>query len=166
MAELLLTSEQALAVIAELEPGSPLTYKQLRDLEARGCVRPRTLPGGRGPRVYDLGDVLLLRLIARMQADDLLARWQAWSVVAHLREGLRAALLAGSSRVLVVQGALGRIVTTREASRMSGVDVSLTNVGRGVREAMRLQAGDVWTGYAWLSSRDARALATPMVAFA
>src|SRR5688572_33323245 len=93
--EILLTARQALNVIARLEPKAALTYQQLRDVERRGCIAPRVMPGGRGPRVYGVADILLLRLIARLQADPLLRRWQVWAVVAQLREPLMEALTAG-----------------------------------------------------------------------
>lgn len=158
----LLTATQARAALRRLEGPRALTYKQLRDLEARGCVRPRVLPGGRAPRVYDVGDVMLLRLVARLQADDMLAKWQVWSVVAHLREELRDVLTSGAPRTLVVQGAIGRIVTAREAEHMTGVPFDLAGISRGVVAAMREQAGEVWTGWAWASEREAAALARPL----
>jgi hypothetical protein len=153
----LLSARQTLAVVARLEtPG--LTYQQLRDLERRGCVAPKVMAGGRSPRVYGFGDVLSLRLIARMQADPLLRRWQVWSVVAHLREALTTALVAGHARVLVIQGARGQIVSRREASSLRGVDCDLSDLGRGVREAMRAECGDVWSGATWIPAREASAL--------
>lgn len=161
----LLTAAQVLMALRRLEGRRALTYKQLRDLEARGCVRPQTLPGGRAPRVYDAGDVMLLRLIARMQADELLSRWQAWSVVAHLRDELRETLVSGAARVLVVQGAIGRIVTAREAVGMPGVPFDLAPVSRGISTIMRSQVGDVWTGWTWKPAREAAALARPMSDF-
>lgn len=159
----LLTTAQVLVVLRRLEGRRALTYKQLRDLEARGCIQPQALPGGRAPRMYDVGDVMLLRLVARMQADEMLAKWQAWSVVAHLRADLRDALLSGAARVLVVQGAIGRIVTTREAQQISGVPFELAPVSRGVLSAMRDESGDVWTGWAWKPAGEAATLARPVV---
>jgi hypothetical protein len=159
----MLTTAQVLAVLRRLEGRRALTYKQLRDLEDRGCSRPQVLPGGRGPRLYDLGDVMMLRLVARMQADPMLARWQAWAVVAHLHDELRQVLLTGASRVLMVQGAVGRIVTAREVEQMSGVPFELAPISRGVVVAMRSRSGDdVWTGWMWAPARKAAALARPL----
>lgn len=159
----LLTAQQVLAVVRRLERQA-LSYQQLRDLERRGCIAPRVLSGGRAPRVYGVGDVLLLRLIARLQADPLLRRWQVWSVVAHLREPLTAALVAGHARTLIVQGATGRLVTRREASTLRGVDCDLVELSRGVREAMRLEVGTVWTGAKWVPAREAAQHAQPLTA--
>ena len=160
--QLVLTAHQALAALKRLEPRSALTYQQLRDLERRGCIAPRVMPGGRAPRVYTAGDVMLLRLIARMQGDPLLRRWQVWSVVAHLREPLMAVLLAGHARTLIVQGARGRVVGSREASELRGVDFDLSDIPHGVREAVRSAAGDVWTGATWIPARAAMAEARPL----
>jgi hypothetical protein len=159
---LLVSAQQLLTVLRTLEPGAALTYQQLRDLERRGCVAPRVMPGGRGPRVYGVEDVVLLRLIARLQADPLLARWQVWSVVAHLREELTEALVAGHARVLVIQGARGVIVSRREAARLAGVECELSDVSRGVRDAMHAASGEVWSGAAWVSVRHALTAARPL----
>src|SRR5688572_20242811 len=161
--ETLLTARQTLAALRRLEPKAALTYQQLRDLERRGCVAPRVMTGGRAPRVYGVGDVLLLRLIARMQADPLVRGWQVWSTVAHLREMLMTVLPSGRAWTLVVQGARGRLVRRREAASMRGVDFELGSVAQGVREAMRAEVGEVWTGAGWRPSREAAALSRPLV---
>jgi hypothetical protein len=154
----LFTADQVLRAVGRLERRSPLTYRQLRDLEARQCVAPRVLPGGKGPRVYDLADVLLLRLVARMQADELIARWQAWAVVAQLRNELRAVLRGTLPRVLVVQGAIGRLVPPKQAEHISGVPFDLADIGRGVTDALRsVRSALVWNGWAWVSPADAAA---------
>lgn len=157
--ESLLTARQALAVVRRLEPRHPLTYQQLRDVERRGCIAPRMMLGGRSPRVYGVADVLLLRLIARLQADPLLRRWQAWSVVAQLREPLTAVLVAGTAHTLLVQGARGQIVRRREAARLRGVDCDLSEISIGVRETMREMADEVWTGATWVPAVAAARLA-------
>jgi hypothetical protein len=161
--EPVLNAVQTLAAIAELEPRHRLTYRQLRDLEFRGCVKPTALVGAKGPRVYDVREVLLLRLIARLQADEMLSRWQAWSVVAHLRNELLDVLLSGASRVLVIQGAVGRIMNAREADTSSGVPVDVSDIGRGVRDVMRRHRGDVWNGWMWVPAREARAYTRELV---
>ena len=161
--EPVLTTAQTIAAVRELEPRRALTYRQLRDLEFRGCSKPRAMAGAKGPRVFDIGEVLLLRLIARLQADEMLTRWQAWSAVAHLRDELIDVLLSGASRVLVIQGARGRIVTAREAESISGVPVELSAIGRGVRDAMRRHRGDVWNGWMWVPAREALSHARELV---
>jgi hypothetical protein len=159
----MLTTAQTLAALRRLEPKHALTYRQLRDLEFRGCVKPRVMAGAKAPRVFDTGDLLLLRLIARLQADEMLSRWQAWSVVAHLREELREVLLEGTAKVLLIQGAVGRIVTARAAASLTGVPVELSDMCRGVREAIRRHRGDVWNGWMWVSAHEAAAQARELV---
>jgi hypothetical protein len=151
----MLTTAQTLATVRALEPRHALTYRQVRDLEFRGCVVPRVMPGGKGPRVFDAGEIMLLRLIARLHADDMLSRWQAWAVVANLHDELRDVLLDGTSRVLMIQGARGAIVTGREAAALTGVPVPLADVSSGVREAIRRSRGLVWNGWAWVPQAEA-----------
>jgi hypothetical protein len=155
----MLTTHQTLAALRGLEPRHRLTYQQLRDLERRGCVAPRAMRGGRAPRVYDAGDVMLLRLVARMQADPLLVRWQTWSVVAHLREELRTVLLSGQARTLVVQGAVGQLLTRRDAATVPGVPFELSDVRVGVYDVIRAESGPVWTGSTWLPASQAAGMA-------
>jgi hypothetical protein len=61
-----------------------------------------------------------------------------------------------------VKGAVARILPTHEAVGIVGVTFDLQAIARGVREAVVTEAGDVWTGGAWVSGRRAAGLARPV----
>ena len=153
----LLTITEAIDVVRRLDARRRLevSARQLRYWSDALCLGAgRATDGQNAAHLFMPADVALVRLVRRMQRDEVRPR-AIWSLLLHQGEALRAACRPGTSKVVWMEpNGRGHLLTGIEAvGKPARECYPLASVVDGVREAVRdVRAGEteIWNGAAFV----------------
>src|SRR5688572_2985645 len=136
-----LTIAEVVEVVRRLDERRALgvSARQLRYWDtALSFGAGRATDGPNGARTFTLADVVVVRLVRRLQRDEVSAR-VVWALLLVLGSELRAACRPDTSHVLWIEAnGLARLLTAREAaSKPARECYPLADVVTGVAEAVR-----------------------------
>jgi DNA-binding transcriptional MerR regulator len=148
-----LTISEVVEVVRALDSRPELTVsaRQLRYWDvALSFAAGRATEGVNAARLFTIEDVVVVRLVRRLQRDGVAAR-AIWGVLLMQGAALRAACRPGSSRVLWMEpNGRAHLLTTSEAAKKPTRECyPLADVVTGIAETVRgMRAGDyeVWNG--------------------
>jgi DNA-binding transcriptional MerR regulator len=149
----LLTIAEVVDVVRRLDErrGLGVSPRQLRYWDtALSFGAGRATDSQNAVRTFTQADVAVVRLVRRLQHDQVSAR-AIWALLLHLGAELRAACRPGTSRVLWVESnGRAHLLRAREASSKPARECyPLVDVVNGIQETVRtLRAGDytIWNG--------------------
>lgn len=157
----MLTIHEVVDLVSRLDGRGKLVVspRQLRYWDGALAFGAGRAAGGRNAaRTFTLVDVAVVRLVRRLQRDEVPAR-AIWALLLHLRDELRRAIRARSRAVLWMEptGRAHLLAAREAASKPSRECYALAEVVAGIEDAVRtMRAGDyqVWNGAKAVSTRE------------